>query len=86
MMKGMRGNEPTVFCLFFNNFVFRILSDNPELLEDPEDKDSECDPSDEDNEDGDDSNIEDEGSCNAADCNNDAPRTLDRFRKRRQIV
>ena len=82
----MRGYE--LFFMFGSDFVcvFRILSDNPELMEDPHDEDSECGSSDADNDGIDDSSVEEEGSCKVADCNDNAPRTLNRFRKRRQIV
>ena len=55
-------------------------------MEDPLDEDSECGSSDADNDGIDDSSVEEEGSCEVADCNDNAPRTLNRFRKRRQIV
>ena len=73
----MRGNE---------QIMFRILTDKPELLDDPQEKESECDASNEDNEDGDESDTEEESSCNATDCNDEAAVTLNRFKKRRKVV
>ena len=61
--------------------MFRILSDNPDLMENPHDEDSECDSLE-----ADDSTAEEEDFGNVDDCNDDAPRTLNIFEKRRKIV
>ena len=72
-----------LFLVCLNYFVFRILSDNPELLNNPHDDEADRDSSlDEEH----DEVAEDEGSCNLDDCNGDANKMLNRSRKRRKVV
>ena len=74
------------FFMFGSDFLCVFIVCVYRLMEDPHDEDSECSSSDADNDASDDSSVEEEGSCKVADCNDNAPRTLNRFRKRRQIV
>ena len=75
-----------LLCLVLILVFFRILSDNPDLMEDPLDEDSECGSSDADDNGSDDSSAEQEDFCKADDCNDNAPRTLGVLRKRRKIA
>ena len=86
MMKGMRGDELFFVMFGSDSCFFRILLDNPDLMEDPLDEDSECGSSDADDNGSDDSSAEQEDFCKADDCNDNAPRTLGVLRKRRKIA
>ena len=66
--------------------MFRILSDNPDLLENPDVGNSGCGSIDADDSQSDDSTADEEVSGNVDDCDNSVSRTHNISKKRRKIV